>query len=107
MVEYVNIACNYHFCLVCCDHLLFMLQSSAEKNVVGGLLELNQEQGKKAIADSIDKNVQNNCKDSCKKEYPNASTNMPTPKQPVPRDPDLGNQNKPAMSCMDIKEWGP
>lgn len=100
------LACLYNFCNVCCDHLPFMLQDAAEKSVLGGLLELNQEQGKKAITDNIDKNVQNNCKESCKKEFPGASKNMPTPKQPVPRDPDLGSQRKPARSCMDIKEWG-
>lgn len=32
---------------------------------------------------------------------------MPTPTPKTPRDPILGTEKRPAMSCADIKKWGP
>lgn len=48
-------------------------------------------------------NTINSCKAECKKVYP---VDMPKPPQKPPRDPTLGKQTNPAMSCMDIKKWG-
>lgn len=32
---------------------------------------------------------------------------MPTPPMPIQRDPELGTEKFPAISCIDIKLWGP
>ncbi len=93
----------YNFCEVCCDHLVFVYQNAAEKNIIGELLQLKQEQGIKAIKDIVNKNIIKKCKVECKKEYP---VDMPQAKQKPPRDPELGTEKKPAMTCMDIKKWG-
>jgi hypothetical protein len=86
---------------VCCDHLAFVYQNAAQKNV---LFNLNQEHGMKMINDVIDHSMINKCKQGCRKEYP---VEMPQALPPVQRDPTLGTENNPAKSCIDIKIWGP
>jgi len=95
--------CLYNFCQVCCDHLKFIYQNAAEKNIIGDLLQLNQESGIKNIKALIDSTGVQKCKIQCKKNYP---SDMPAPDTKPPRDPLLGTQKKPAFSCMDIKKWG-
>jgi hypothetical protein len=68
------------------------------------LLELNQEQGIKSIQNVIDISTIQSCKMECRKNYP---VDMPTPQPPVPRDPLLGTEKRPAISCIDIKTFGP
>ncbi len=99
-----DLACLYNFCQVCCDHLVFIYQNAAQKNVIGDLLELNREQGLKTIKDILNINEISSCKKRCTTEYPveMPSTNM----GPPPRMSDLGTEQKPAFSCNDIKKWG-
>lgn len=94
----------YNFCQVCCDHLVFVYQNAIDKNVIGDLLGLKNDQGSKAIKDVIDKSQIIQCKKQCSKENP---VEMPdsSMKEP-PRDPELGTEKKPALSCADIKKWG-
>jgi hypothetical protein len=96
-------SCLYNFCQVCCDNLPFVYQNAAEKNLIGELLQLNQEQGIKSMKELIDRNEIYNCKTECKKAYP---VEMPTPTPKPPRDPTLGTEKRPGMSCADIKKWG-
>lgn len=100
---YPLLACRYSFCQVCCDNLVFVYQNAAEKNLIGELLQLNQAQGIKAIRDVIDKTQIHNCKKDCRREYP---VEMPEPLLNPPRDPQLGTEKRPALSCIDIKQWG-
>lgn len=88
---------------MCCDHLPFIYQNASEKNILGELLQLKQEQGIKSIKDIIDVNQIKKCKSECKKNYP---VEMPEAKKKPPRDPELGTEKKPAFTCMDIKTWG-
>jgi hypothetical protein len=66
-------------------------------------MQLNQEQGIKAMKDTVDKSQIKQCKTSCKKTYP---VDMPAPLPKPPRDPLLGTEKRPAQSCADIKKWG-
>jgi hypothetical protein len=100
----LTIACLYNFCEVCCDHLVFVYQNAAEKNLIGELLQLNQEQGIKSIKTIIDNTTIHNCKVECKRQYP---VDMPKAQEKPPRDPELGTEKKPALTCADIKKWGP
>lgn len=95
--------CRYSFCEVCCDHLAFVYQNAAEKNLIGELLQLNQEQGIKSIKDVVNRSVIHSCKIECKVRYP---VDMPTPLPLPPRDPSLGQEKNPGLSCADIKKWG-
>ena len=56
----------YNFCQVCCDHLPLIYKNAAEKNVIGELLQLNQEQGKKIISQNIETTLTDECKAECK-----------------------------------------
>jgi hypothetical protein len=56
----------YNFCQVCCDHLVFVYKNAADKNVIGELLQFNQEQGLTALMHNIDPSVITQCKAECK-----------------------------------------
>ena len=99
-----NLACKNSFCKVCCDHLPFMFQMTGEKEIMGSLLGLNNEQGLKAIKNILESSTIKRCKRQCNNSY---EVELPSTLPRPNRDPDLGKEKKPALSCADIKEWGP
>jgi hypothetical protein len=90
-------------CQVCCDHLVFIYRN-AGSSTFGHGLKLDTQQGQEAIRDVIDKTTVEKCKRECQSTYP---MSMPQPESAVPRDSNLGTEKCPAVSCADIKKWGP
>lgn len=58
-------SCLHTFCQVCCDHISFIYQYAAEKNLIGELMQLNQEQGIKSINNIVDRSQIHSCKLEC------------------------------------------
>jgi hypothetical protein len=83
---------------------VFIYQNAINKNVIGDFLGLKNDQGLKAVKDVIDKSQIVQCKKLCSREnpveMPDASMREP------PRDPELGTEKRPGLSCADIKRWG-
>jgi hypothetical protein len=80
-----------------------MLTNVANDNIIGEKLELNKDTGENSIKSVIGTSQIDNCKARCNQVYPiKLPSARPTPK----RDPTLGEEQNPASSCADIKEWG-
>ena len=60
-----DLACNYNFCIVCCDQLKFHLYNTSEKNLIGHLLELSGTKGYRILNQFIDNSEIKACRRSC------------------------------------------
>lgn len=97
-------SCKNSFCKVCCSNLPFALKNSIQNNSLGSFLYLDSHKALKGVLDVLDITTIRQCKAACQEAYP---VDLPTLQPKPQRDPELGkSKDYPALSCLDIKQWG-